>query len=98
MSSPSITHRRIPESELGKILESMPRPNFGALFVVSLVALIWFELSPVWLPAILRLISFLAPVFWFLCEVIVALAALLLSIFGLALLGLLLGGTTPNSR
>jgi hypothetical protein len=98
MSSPSITHRRIPESEIGKTLDSMPRPNFGALFVVSVVAFIWFELSPVWLPAILWLISFLAPVFWFLCEVIVALAALLLSIFGLALLGLLLGGTIPNSR
>jgi hypothetical protein len=96
MSGPSITHRRIPECEIGKILDAMPRPNFGALFVVSVVAFIWFELSPICLPAILRLISFLAPVCWFLCEVVVALAALLLSIFGPALLGLLPGGNDPE--
>jgi hypothetical protein len=98
MSSPSITHRRIPESEIGKTLDSMPRPNFGALFVVSAVVFIWFELSPIWLPPLEWLISFLAPIFWFFCEVIVGFAAVLLTVFGVALLGLLLGGTIPSSR
>ena len=83
---------------MSEILKSLPRPNFAALFVLSVVAFIWFELSPIWLPPVWWLISSLAPIFWFLCKVFVALAGVLLGAFGLALVGLLLGGTIPSSR
>jgi len=97
MSSQAITHHRVPESVLGEIWESV-KPNFAALFALSLVVFIWVELSPIWLPPVSWLISFLAPIFWFLCKVFVALAGVLLGGFALAVLGLSLGGTIPSSR
>lgn len=98
MSSQIIPYPLVPESLPSKILKSLPRPNFAAWFVLSVVVFIWYELSPIWLPAVSWLILFLAPTFWFLCEGFVALAGVLLVPFSLALLGLLLGGTIPNSR
>ena len=98
MSSPTITHDPVPESRMSEIVESLPRPNFAAWFVLAVVVFIWVELSPIWLPPVSRLISFLAPIFWFFCGVVVALAGVLLVGFGLAMVGLLLGGTTPSSR
>jgi hypothetical protein len=98
MSSQTITHHPVPESRLSEILESLPRPNFAAWFVLSVVVFIWFELTPIWLPPVSWLISFLAPIFWFFCEVVVALAGVLLGGLGLAMVGLLLGGSIPSSR
>jgi len=97
MSSRTITQLLLPEN-LPDILRSLPRPNFAALLACSVAAFVWFELSPIWLPIISWLIAFLAPIFWLLCAVVVALAVVVLCAFGLALLGLLLGGTIPGSR
>jgi hypothetical protein len=98
MSSQSITHALVPESSPSKILKSLPRPNFAAWLVLSVVVFVWHELSPVWVPLALSLISFLAPFFWLLCTIVVVLSGIVLGSFGLALLGLLLGGTIPRSR
>lgn len=95
MSTQSITQHPLPRRVLGEILESVT-PNFAVLFALGLVAFIWFELSPLWLPPVSWLISFLLPVFWFLCGVVVIVAGVLLGAFVLAVVGLLLGGTIPT--
>ena len=97
MSTQSITHHPLPGSGLGEILESVT-PNFAVLFVLALLGFIWFKLSPIWLPPVSWLISFLAPVFWFLCGIFVVVAGALLGAFLLAVAALVLGGTIPSLR
>ena len=98
MSSQAITRHPIPESLASEILESLPRPNFAALFVLSVVVFIWYELSPIWLPPVAWLISLLAPIFWFLCKVFLALAGMLIFTFALVVIALLLSGAVPSSK
>ena len=98
MSSQTITHHPIPNSLPSEILESLPRPNFAALFVLAVVVFIWWELSPIWLPLASWLISLLAPIFWFLCQVFVAVAGVLMFSFALVVIALLLSGAIPNYK
>jgi hypothetical protein len=98
MSSQTITHHPIPNSLPSAILESLPRPNFAALFVLAVVVFIWWELSPIWLPPAAWLISLFAPIFWFLCEVLVAVAGALIFSFALVVITLLMSGATPSYK
>ncbi|MGB9072889.1 MAG: hypothetical protein WCC22_09470 [Terriglobales bacterium] len=82
---------------LGDTWESV-KPNFAALFALSVVVFIWSVLSPIWLPLVAWVVSFLLPVFWFVCEVLLVLASLLIFGLVLAVISLLMGGTIPSSR
>ena len=97
MNSQAITPNRMPDGMLGRILESA-MPNFAVLFAVGLVAFIWFELSPVWLPVLTWVASLLAPIFLSLCVLVLTVTGLLLGGFALAVVGLLLGGTIRSSH
>jgi uncharacterized membrane protein len=78
------------------------RLNFAALFALSVVIfiwiVIWIVLSPILLPVAACVVSFLQPAFWFLCALLLVLNGVLMFGFGLAVVGLLLGGTIPRFK
>jgi hypothetical protein len=74
------------------------RLNFAALVALSALVFIWTVLSPIWLPLVAWVVSFLLPVFGFVCKVLLVLTSLLIFGFALAVISLLLGGTIPSSR
>jgi len=72
--------------------------NFGALFALSLAVFIWSVLSPIWLPLVAWLVSFLLPVVWFVCKALLVIGSFLICGFALAAISLLLSGTIPSSK
>ena len=71
--------------------------NVPALVVVVALILIWYFLSPIWLPCLWGLFSLLRSVFTFLVHVLVLLAVVFLVIFGVAAASMVVGGCIPPS-
>jgi hypothetical protein len=73
-------------------------PNWGALLALSALACIWTALSPIWIPCLVWLFSFFAPVLSLLVKVFLGLTALSLIVvcsLAIALVAALLGGGIP---
>ncbi|HUM05325.1 MAG TPA: hypothetical protein VLT90_07680 [Terriglobales bacterium] len=71
-------------------------PNWAALVVLGALVLIWYLLSPIWMPLLSLLGVLLEPVLVALGYVFLALAATFLCGFTLAAVGMLLGGAIPS--
>jgi len=94
-------------SSLGMIVEARDeereesvRPNFAALAALLALLLIWYALSPIWVPCLSWLYSLLEPVLAFLGYVLLACVVLLLLVvfgFALAAVAMVLGGGIPPS-
>jgi hypothetical protein len=71
--------------------------NFPALCVLSVLAVIWVGLSPLWLPVTVWLMSILEPAVWFLCQIFLGVALVLMLGVAAAAAVLLLSGSIPKS-